>query len=490
MSDKLTNTDANQKVDVFIGELDKLTSAEERLHKMLQFMQKELSHGQLKPLNRFWKMRQYCLEQFKDNLYLSKRAQFWKVYQDLVAEIIRMKGLLDEKVASDKQEIENVLSKMSIDLENFDELISKVQPIEMPAGTAISEEHKKFYEHSQKEIEVFSSYAKQLNALKAELIHLEIPYGQKHQILKQVHSLGDQVFPKKRDLLGKISQTFIEDVQKFLNQYIFSKKGNIPFFELKEKIKAYQSLAKILTLNVSSFSQSREKLSQAWDEVRRIEKEHKKQKDQQKAICAENESIISQEIDKLTQAPSSSSEIGNKADKISEKIKSLDLHKTQRRKLKEKLSKVAPNTTSEVTTPIEEQSEEFATNLDKLESQKESLECDFIIENTQQMQEELDQARLPDNSRSKIQRRLSELKQGVMKRIVQQLENKSFNDLEPLIQLYKKSVREDLESFKRALNTSNQSIEKAMLYNELLTQSKQALAELDEKIKTATNSNV
>ena len=49
-----------------------------------------------------------------------------------------------------------------------------------------------------------------------------------------------------------------------------------PHYALREEIKALQGMAKILTLNSSVFSRTRVRLSECWDKIKVLEKEHKR----------------------------------------------------------------------------------------------------------------------------------------------------------------------------------------------------------------------
>ena len=70
-----------------------------------------------------------------------------------------------------------------------------------------------------------------------------------------------------------------------------------------------------------------------------------------------------------------------------------------------------------------------------------------------------------------------------MEKLLEEVENRvDIEELSPQIEDFRNGIKEDRENYRKALNTSNQSIEKAMLYNELLTQTKQRLSEFDKRI--------
>jgi hypothetical protein len=91
--------------------------------------------------------------------------------------------------------------------------------------------------------------------------------------------LGDKIFPKRKELIKKISAEFEKDVKEFSDKILkASAPIRIPFFSLREEIKELQYLAKLFTLNTQTFNFVRQVLSECWEKIKIEEKEIKKQK--------------------------------------------------------------------------------------------------------------------------------------------------------------------------------------------------------------------
>lgn len=492
MAEKSLIKEANETVNAFIQTLDALDTPEKKLQSMLSYMQKELAHGKLQPISRFWVMREFCLQQFKQDLFLSARMQLWEKYRQIVQELSKMKQLIKEKVASDQAEIIQALETLHDEIHKLSAQVKKAPSIDVPQDIPCIKKNATFYQSHQKELNVVSAYAKQLNGLKNELVTLDIHYRDKHALLEKLHELSDLVFPRKRELLGIISKQYTEDVQAFIHANFEKKELKFPVYELKEQIKSLQAFAKILSLNISSFSSTREKLSQSWDHIRAFEKQQKKLKEQQKAACSENETRLKERIQKLKdeKVKLSSQDFEREVHQINESIKSIDLLKPQRKKLKEHLQLIDD---TKISKDEFSEEDEIYLNLQRelitLEEKAKHWDYFSLMNEYERVLQVYESSKILDAQQNKILRGFGALKKELLEKLLEEVENSvNIEDLAEQIESFKALLRQDAEKFRRSLNASNQSIEKAMLYNELLTQTKQQLTDFEKKVKPSFSS--
>lgn len=480
-----------KEVDHYIQEVEQLSSPSEKLEKILDYMQKQLSHGQVKPLSRFWKMREYCLKLFKENLALPKRIHLWEVYQNIVTEIVKLKEVLTEKSLYHKEEIEKAADGIQKDLENLEAIIASSPKVEIPHKCNCLEKNRELYETGQRELNIINNYAKQLNALKNEVAGLEMPYRERQELLNKLHTLSDLVFPRRRELLANISKKYCDDIHYFTVMNFEKKELKLPLFDLKDQIKALQGFAKVLSLNVNAFSQTREKLSQCWDKIRAFEKEQKKIKEQQKATCNENEMRLHDRIERLkeSKADLSKKDFDHEINSIDQSIKQAELQKPQRMKLKDLLSEL--DETSAAREEVSKEEDNFV-NLQRelLDVQEKGQRWDFFTlhDECKRLQNIYKDLALLDVHQNKLTRSFFNLKTLMMEKLFIEVENcVEVEEFSTQVEEFRQELKGDMEVYRRALNTSNQSIEKAMLYNELLTQTKHKLQEFEKKIKPALN---
>ena len=196
----------------------------------------------------------------------------------------------------------------------------------------------------QKELNLLNAYASRINALRKELIKTEMRIRQKNKFFQRLSTSGDHVFPRRKDLIKDISQQFIEDVEGFIQQFFVGDDINQSLFYLREEIKALQGLAKILTLNTLSFTQTRTRLSGCWDKIKKLEKERKKERSKQKAIFKEHVEQVLAKLKELQQAFSEgalTSEQGlDKLDEIMAFMRTQKLGHDEVKALREAISKV------------------------------------------------------------------------------------------------------------------------------------------------------
>lgn len=473
-------------VDEYSKELMSLEHHDERIDKMLVYMQTQLSHGELHPLSRFWKMRKFCLDHFKENIPASKRLRLWEKYRLVIDDIMKLKQMIDEKSTFEKEQIEQALGSISLDIEKLDQLISQEKEISIPKCPCL-QKNASFYQSAQKELNVFSSYAKKLNALKKEILSLDISFKKKQEILDRIHLLADQVFPKKRELLKNVSHKYIDDIQFFIKHHFSEDEIKTPIFQLKDQIKQLQLFAKVISLNVEAFSQTRQLLSECWDKLKSYESNQRKMKEEKKALSEENFKMLSEKIAKLkTQKASLEKETFSKEVKLlGQSIQREDILKFQKKQLQDQLDKIDDTGLSHPNASEEEVN--FLNVKKELQLIQENLRhWDFQTLDSQikSFYQLLEETRILDSQQTKMERELFNLKESMVSKLLEEIKDRiDIEEMSIQIDSFKSSLKRDMENYRKILSSSNQSIEKAIVYNELLMQSKALFNSLEDELR-------
>jgi hypothetical protein len=242
-----------------------------KLQKTIDFMETTLAQKGTPHFKNFWEARKICLELFKENINPVLRSTLWDKYTELSQEARRLKTILDEQSAFAAEQIEIAIKGLEEDLESL-----------------------------QRELNLLNTYASRVNSLRKELIRTEMRVRHKNRFFQQLSSAGDRVFPRRKELIKQISETYIGDVEAFSKKCQDTEEiqKNIRFF--REEIKATQATAKVLTLNTKAFSQTRMRLSKCWDIVKTLEKDYRKERAQQRDESKKNAVEISEKIAALT----------------------------------------------------------------------------------------------------------------------------------------------------------------------------------------------
>lgn len=483
MTDKNLTELVECSVDDYVKELSKLEQADERIAKMLEYMKLQLSHGEIHPLSRFWKMRKFCLDNFKCTIAVSQRLKLWKDYCVVIDEIVKLKQVIDEKSSYEKEQIEEALLSIASDLEGVDQLIEKETEISVPKSPCV-QKHATFYKSTQKELSIYSSYAKRLNSLKKEILALDISFKKKQEILDQIHVLADKVFPKKRDLLGLMSTTYASHIQIFVRINFSDSEFKSPIFHLKEQIKQLQNFAKVISLNVDAFSKTREQLSNCWDKIKVYEKKQKKDKEEKKEQSNRIFAGLKEKIEKLKQEKPSldPSKFNDKVKQLNSLIQREDFIKFQRKQLTDELAAIdGAGALSDNKSQQDSQAFNLQRELHSILEKAPNWDYQATNGKLKDILNQYDSSQVTDSQHIKIERAIYALYEALGRKLIEEIKDRiDFEELSSQIKEFKNSIKESIEGYRKALSGSNQSIEKAIVFNELLVQSRSLLSSLEE----------
>lgn len=355
-----------------------LENAERRLQHVIDFMEKALSQSGIPHFRSFWEARSLCLSLFKEPISAQVRSVLWHKYSELSKEVRRLKDVLDEQSAFAVEQIEIAVKALESDIMKLDEQLPPQEPLQLPHPSEALAKQAPSYCNMQYELDLLNSYASRVNALRKELLKTGMRVRKKNQFFQRLSSIGDHIFPRRKERIRELSQLFMTDVDTFITSHFAKEHPTESFFILREEIKRLQNTAKWLTLNTQAFTKTRLQLSECWDKIKHLDKERKQQRAQQRVQFQENAELISQQIKSL-QTTLQASEISlaqaqQKVEEIVSNMRKVELGREELRELREMLQQVR--------TPI----------LEKVEAEEQAKQAEER-ERAQQRQEKLQQMR-------------------------------------------------------------------------------------------------
>jgi hypothetical protein len=328
--------------ETFSSEINLINDPEVKLQKTIDFMEASLSRGGTPHFKSFWDARNLCLELFKHNISPTSRNTYWTRYSELSKEAKRLREILEEQSAFAAEQIEIAIHALELELVNHKDEIKNVSEIDFISKSKTLEPQLDFYSSVQQELNLLNVQASRINALRKELIKTEMRIRTKNKFFQRLSSIGDQVFPKRKDLIKGISQRFVDDVDAFVKENFTQDRMNDSLFYLREEIKALQGIAKLLTLNTHSFTHTRVCLSDCWDKVKLEEKERKKERSQQKAVFKQSYDAVHEKIQAFNEAFSSNqlsnADANKKIEEIVSFMRNIELGRDELRILRDELS--------------------------------------------------------------------------------------------------------------------------------------------------------
>lgn len=485
----------------FSEKLATLPTPEEKIAHGLQFMRSSISQEGNPRFREFWEARRFVLPFFKENLNPAIRSKLWGEFVELTVEARRLKEILEEQSAFAMEQIDLAIQALEKDLSNFEGLLAQTGELSFPEAALTIQQKTGTYNKIQRELNLLNTLASRLNGLRKEIIKTDMRIRFKTKFFKRLSDLGDQIFPKRKQLIEGVSSEFEKDVERFVAAH-FKAEGIVgaPYYALREEIKALQGMAKLLTLNSGVFSRTRLKLSECWDQVKVLEKEHKKEVLQKKQVSSEQREVVQTKLDALKDQAQDLSlkDLDKEIDTILQEMRNLPLHRDDVRSLKDELFRLrAPHIAAQEqrAKEFEEAEKEkvrlkrekvasFKERLTQLLREADKMELDPLMNAFKEMQEQLDQLEITKIEKQQIERQFRPLKDLVAEKKENSLLNLSEDDKKTLENLRlvlqqkkqrRQEIKEQMEIHRKALGSSGLDFEKAMQYRELVDQEKERL---------------
>lgn len=501
----------------FKASFDSQPDPESKLQLAIDFMESSLSQGGIPHFRSFWEARRLCLPLFKENINPTVRSYQWTRYSEISKEARRLKDILDEQSAFAVEQIEIAIHALEHDIAQFDENVEKTSfPDSVPFPYALKE-HMSIYHGLQKQLNLLNTQASRINALRKELLKTEMRVRHKNKFFQRLSAAGDLVFPKRKELIKQISNQFSKDVTHFIKKHFEDGESQESLFNLREDIKALQGLAKVLTLNTHTFTETRTQLSQCWDQLKTEERERKKERAQQRVAHKQNYDEINQQIQDL-KTPLEKNEISHieaqkKVEAIVTRMREVEIAREDLKGLRDgvaELRKIIQEKVKEhevARTQLEQEREKqkrekyfgLRERAELLVKEHDSFEADQLVSKQEELLELIHSTALSKNEKQELERLLKPMRDIIADKKEKALMTLSDDDRQALQQLKtvlqqrkerRQEVKNQLEQLRKMSGSSHLDFEKAISCKqqieeerERLDKANSAIEEVEEKIR-------
>lgn len=499
----------------FEAKLAQLPTPEEKISLGLAFMTSSISQEGPPRFREFWEARKHTLACFKENINSVIRKRLWDEYDELTKKARVLKQLLEEQSAFAIEHLDDAIKALETDATNFESLLARVGSIEFPEQCPTIQEKADIYNNIQRELNLLNIFASRMHGLRKEVVKTDMRMRFKTKFFKKMSQVSDLIFPKRKQLIDQISQEFLGDVEGFISRHFQGEEVvGAPYFALREEIKALQGMAKVLTLSSTAFNRTRLKLSECWDKIKVLEKEHKKEIYAKKQVSQENRQGIEAKIEelKVTSLEMPIADLDKAIEAISIEMRQIELHRADVVFLREQLSslrephlaaekektKAFEEAAAEAVRKKRENIEEVKTRIGLLLKEGAGVDVLALEQTLASLKEEiklLGASRTDQQQFDRLLRQVNDLVADAKEHHLMNLSDDDRSALESLRGLLdqkkkrRKEVKDQIETLRRARPSSGLDFEKVFQANELLEQEKELLekltsgiAEIEEKI--------
>lgn len=325
--------------DHFLKALKDCHEPERKLDMAIQFMQERLAQTGVPHFKEFWDARRLCLDLFKENINPTSRVHLWAKYSELCRQARKLKEIFDEQSAFAAEQIEIAVAAIEAEIAAFPTLLEQQTAVDLGNLCHSLQKHTQEYANMQTELNLLNTYATKTSQLRKELIKTEMRIRQKNKFFERLSKLGDAIFPRRKELIQKVSKMFIDDVDEFVKTTFVSELKTVQLFSVRDEIKDLQSIAKVLTLNTEAFSSTRKTLSECWDSIKNVVKERRKVVSEQKNSYKQHRDQFVAEIEALKASFEANEQTAHaldaKLDDLSGRMRNTQLGKLEIRELRD-----------------------------------------------------------------------------------------------------------------------------------------------------------
>jgi len=504
-----------------IAGLGMTVSGEEKIQKCLAVMRAALSEKAVR-FKDYWEAKRLCLPLFKETLPAPVRSTLWAQYIEISTEARHLKETLDEQSAFAMEQIDLAIQAIETDLTKISELIAQTSRWAVPDQCETLRPKKELYTTLQQELDLLNTLASRVNSFRKEVIRTEMRIRFKNKFFDRLSKAGDQIFPRRKELIRQISTEFLSDVKAFVSKSCTGEMGkDLSIFALRDEIKFLQILAKEMTLDTHAFTETRLELSKYWDFLKECDKERKKELAEKKESFKKNVELIMDKIRPLAERCQAETFTMDEAMKQSSDIlsfmKTIELGRDEVHFLKDEIAKAREpvyERERKVQQAREKEIEESQRQRrDKIEDFKRRLQetCDQISEKSveellsskDELGKQLAVLTATHAEKELLEHSLKEFRDRIIdkkEKAIASLSDEERNSLQHLKQMLeewkaqKQEIRTQLEAYRKALAGSGFDFEKAMRYRGLMDEEKvrldkatHAIEEIETKIEALEN---
>ncbi len=495
-----------------LKQMEGLPLPEEKIRMALNFMRTALSQPGTPRFKDFWDVRGLCLPLFKTAMNQTLRAELWSAYVEISMEARRLKEILDEQSAFAAEQIELAIAALEKDLTEYDHLVNNLSLPKFIQNCSAVQANSESYERMQRELNLLNALASRVNSLRKEVIRTDMRIKTRSKFFDRLSSLGDRIFPKRKELIKLISDQFIADVEDFAKEYFGEEesRNSPPFYVLREEIKALQGIAKELTLSTHAFNATREHLSKCWDMLREWDKKRKEEIAHKRHASQGNVQLVNEKIAALAttlQEEGISVDTARKAaQEIYDFIRTVELAREDVSSLRDGVRKLVQpfeeraraeeserlRAQEEIVRHKQEKIQNLIDEMEQLAAAVESQDIEVSLAQKVEIEERFAKENTGKHERMRfdaIQRRVKDL---IADKRASNLLKLSANDQKALDELkgalrerieMRDEIRSNLENYRKSLGSSGFDFEKAMSIREMIDSEKERLAKLNASVQ-------
>jgi hypothetical protein len=493
----------------FLEQFHGIANSEEKIRLGLEFMRKTLSQGSSPRFKDFWEVRKLCLSLFKEDMPISIRADLWNAYIELASEAKQLKEIVDQQSAFAVEQIELAIQALEKDLADMSVVLELIADVVLPEECFSLQKNKEFYAVIQRELQLLNALAVKINSLRKELLKTEMRIRIKNKMLERLSLCGNQIFPRRKELIKQISEQFSQDVEYFVySQFREGEMKQLPGYVLREEIKYLQQMAKVLTLNTHVFTETRVKLSTCWDEIKNYEKERKKETQEKKLLFKQGFDLVTEKIQIFAASiheEVSLQECDRQMAEILAFMRTVLLGREEVQILKEQLYNVKKPILEKAREAeklhmqkLQEQEKEKKDRLEKLScdlkgliQQAGELSLEQLTSQNQILEKTFEQFSWKQSEKQMLERLFKRVKDLINDNKEKTLMLLSEDDQKTLEQLQivlsekknrRKELKEQLEQYRKLLGGSGLDFEKTIMYRDLIETDKSILEKINSSI--------
>lgn len=499
----------------FEKKLGSFPTPEEKIVFGLAYMRETISQEGSPRFREFWESRRLVLPLFKENVNSSVRSKLWGEHVELTVEARRLKEILEEQSAFAIEQIDLAIQAIEKDLSSFDELLQQTSPVHFPEVPYSIRGRMDVYHQMQQELTLFNAFASRLNGLRKEIMKTDMRIRFKTKLFKRLSELGDQIFPRRKKLIEQVSSEFEKDVEAFVsNHFQGSEVVGAPYYALREEIKAFQWMAKGLTLSSVVFSRTRLRMSECWDQIKGLEREYKKVLLEKKIASSDSVKALQAKVEELRVNSETMTlrDLDKEIDVIHMEMRAVYLDREDIRLLRDSLSQLrVPHIAAQEkkAQELEEAEKErlrakkakmvqLKDQVQELVAQGQQMDLEEILAQCKLMESEIALLDLSKMEKQLWDRQFRPIKDLIADKKENSLLNLSDDDRKMLdnfrLVLQQKKdrrqeIKEIVDSYRKTLGSSGLDFEKAFHLQELLDQEKErlekanlAIEEVEQKI--------
>jgi len=499
----------------FEKKLGSFPTPEERIVFGLAYMRETISQEGSPRFREFWESRRLVLPLFKENVNSSVRSKLWGEHVELTVEARRLKEILEEQSAFAIEQIDLAIQAIEKDLAGFDAILQQTSPVHFPEVPYSIRGRMDVYRQMQQELTVFNAFASRLNGLRKEIMKTDMRIRFKTKLFKRLSELGDQIFPRRKKLIEQVSSEFEKDVDAFVaNHFQGSEVVGAPYYALREEIKAFQWMAKALTLSSVVFSRTRLRMSECWDQIKVLEREYKKVLLEKKIASSDSVKALQARVEELKVRSETITlrDLDKEIDVIHSEMRAVYLDREDIRLLRDALSQLrVPYIAAQEkkAQELEEAEKErlrakkakmaqLKDQIQELVTQGQQMDLDSILAQCKSMETDIATLDLSKMEKQQWDRQFRPIKDLVADKKEHSLLNLSDDDRKMLdnfrLVLQQKKerrqeIKEIVDAYRKTLGSSGLDFEKAFHLQELLDQERErldkanlAIEEIEQKI--------